>query len=55
MRFSNNSVLRFYFKSMATVNLSKNKAAQPEFAEGKGGLNSNLKNFDQKYFIDATR
>ena len=30
MRFSNNSVLRFYLKNMATVNLSKNRAAQRE-------------------------
>ena len=36
--FSTYYVLHFYFKNMATVNLNKNRAVQPEFSLRKEGL-----------------
>ena len=43
MQVSNNSVLRFYFKNIATVKLSKNRAVQLEFSQGKGRLEPKFK------------
>ena len=43
MRFSDNSVLRFYFKDIVTVHLSKNKVEQRESCWGKRGIEPKLK------------